>query len=65
MVTFVPVRFRLAVLGNFIGVYRVGGSVRSAGSMGAKKLSIRMRDECFKMVLEAGMPSFYSGYAEV
>ena len=55
MVTFVPVRFRLAVLGNFIGVYRVGVSVRFAGSMGAKKLSIRMRDESFKMVLEAGI----------
>jgi hypothetical protein len=32
---------------------------------GTKKLSILLRDESFKMVLEAGMPSFYSGYAEV
>ena len=33
--------------------------------MDAKKLSIRMRDESFKMVLEAGMTSLGSVYADL
>jgi len=33
--------------------------------VGAKKLPIRMRDESFKMVLEAGMISLRSIYASV
>ena len=33
--------------------------------MDAKKLSIRMRDESFKMVLEAGRTSLRSVYADL